>query len=165
MENTGTDSTTLAKELEYVEVYLSIQKIRFGDRVNYTIQYSEDMDLNDYKILPLLLQPVVENAVIHGLERNLLNGQIIINISKPADNLLFIKISDNGKGMNADSLKELNNRINSASLDSASSIGLYNINQRIKLLYGAEYGITFTSQLNEGTTVTLIIPAIVIKEE
>jgi two-component system, sensor histidine kinase YesM len=164
LENTGTDSTTLAKELEYVEVYLSIQKLRFGDRVNYTIQYSDDMDLENYKILPLLLQPIVENAVIHGLERNKVNGQIIINISKTADNLLIVKITDNGNGMNADQLKELNNRINSASLDSTSSIGLYNINQRIKLLYGSEYGITFSSQLNEGTTVTLIIPVIVVKE-
>lgn len=164
LENTGTDSTTLAKELEYVEVYLSIQKLRFGNRVNYTIQHSEDIDLNDYKILPLLLQPIVENAVIHGLERNTMNGQIIISISKTTDALLIIKITDNGNGMNTERLKELNNRINSASLDSTSSIGLYNINQRIKLLYGAEYGITFTSQLNEGTTVTLIIPAIVVKE-
>lgn len=164
LENTGTDSTTLAKELEYVEVYLSIQKLRFGDRVNYIIQYSEQMNLAEYKILPLLLQPVVENAVIHGLERNKMNGQIIINISKTADNLLIIKITDNGNGMNTDQLKELNNRINLSSLDSASSIGLYNINQRIKLLYGAEYGITFTSQLNDGTTVTLTIPAIVVKE-
>ncbi|WFR56563.1 histidine kinase [Anaerocolumna sp. AGMB13025] len=164
LENTGTDSTTLAKELEYVEVYLSIQKIRFGDRVNYTINYYEDMDLNNYKILPLLLQPIVENAVIHGLERNKVNGQIIINISKTANNMLIIKITDNGNGMNAVQLKELNKRINSASLDTTSSIGLYNINQRIKLLYGAEYGITFASQLNEGTTVTLIIPAITVKE-
>lgn len=164
LENTGTDSTTLAKELEYVEVYLSIQKLRFGDRVNYIIQYCEDMDMNDYKILPLLLQPIVENAVIHGLERNKMNGQIIINISKTTDNLLIIKIADSGNGMNAEQLKELNNRINSATLDSTSSIGLYNINQRIKLLYGAKYGITFSSQLNEGTTVTLIIPAIVVKE-
>jgi two-component system sensor histidine kinase YesM len=93
-----------------------------------------------------------------------MNGQIIINISKTPDNLLIIKITDNGKGMDDDRLKELNNRINSASLDSISSIGLYNINQRIKLLYGAAYGITFSSQLNEGTTVTLIIPAIVVKE-
>lgn len=165
LENTGTDSTTLANELEYVEVYLSIQKLRFGDRVNYNIHYHDDMDLNDYKILPLLLQPIVENAVIHGLERNKMNGQIIIDISKTADNLLIVKIIDNGNGMNAEGLKDLNNRINSASLDSTSSIGLYNINQRIKLLYGAEYGITITSQLNEGTTVTLIIPAIVVKEE
>jgi two-component system sensor histidine kinase YesM len=164
LENTGTDSTTLAKELEYVEVYLSIQKLRFGDRVNYTIQYPDEINLNDYKILPLLLQPIVENAIIHGLERNKMNGQIIINIVKTSDNLLIIKISDNGNGMCADGLEELNNRINSASLDSTSSIGLYNINQRIKLLYGAEYGITFSSQLNEGTTVTLIIPVIVVEE-
>ncbi|MHB8128581.1 MAG: sensor histidine kinase, partial [Mobilitalea sp.] len=164
LENTGTDSTTLDKELEYIEVYLSIQKLRFGDRINYCIQYPNDMNLNKYKILPLLLQPIVENAVIHGLERTKLNGQIVINISNTTNNILTIKIADNGHGMNAEKLEEINERINSASLDSTTSIGLYNINQRIKLLYGTKYGIIFTSQLNEGTTVTLTIPAIIVKE-
>jgi two-component system sensor histidine kinase YesM len=161
LENTGTDFTTLAKELEYVEVYLSIQKLRFGDRINYSIKHPEDMDLDSYKILPLLLQPVVENAVIHGLERTITNGQIVITISKENNERLVIEITDNGQGINPDKLKELNDRMNSASLDSTASIGLYNINQRIKLLYGADYGITFTSRLHAGTTVILTIPAIV----
>lgn len=164
LENTGTDSTTLGKELEYIEVYLSIQKLRFGDRINYSIQNPEELDLNNYKILPLLLQPIVENAVIHGLERKNLNGQILINITNSTNNILTIEITDNGYGMNAEKLQELNDRINSAALDSTTSIGLYNINHRIKLLYGTEFGIAFTSQLNVGTTVILNIPAIVSKE-
>lgn len=164
LENTGTDSTTLDKEIEYIEAYLSIQKLRFGDRINYSIHYPAGMALNKFKILPLLLQPIVENAVIHGLERTKLNGNIVINITNKANNILIIDISDNGRGMNAEKLEEINQRINSASLDSTASIGLYNINHRIKLLYGAEYGISFTSQQNEGTTVTLTIPAILAKE-
>jgi two-component system sensor histidine kinase YesM len=164
LENTGTDSTTLAKELEYIEIYLTIQKLRFGDRVNYSIQYPNEMAPENYKILPLLLQPIVENAVIHGLERNRQNGHIQISISHQADHNLVIEISDNGPGMSADKLKKINERINNTSLDSTSSIGLYNINQRIKLLYGVEYGITFQSREGEGTTVTLMIPAIVTKE-
>lgn len=164
LENTGTDSTTLAKELEYVEVYLSIQKLRFGDRINYSFYNHEKLNLNEYKILPLLLQPIVENAVIHGLERSNHNGQIVINIHSGPNNILIIEIADNGNGINTAKLMELNEHINSSSLDSASSIGLYNINQRIKLLYGSEYGIHFTSQLKIGTTVTLTIPATMVKE-
>lgn len=164
LENTGTDSTTLDKEMEYVEVYLSIQKLRFEDRVNYTIQYPDSIFLANYKILPLLLQPIVENSVLHGLERTRVNGQIVLDISVSDDNLLIIKITDNGKGITPEKLKELNERIRLTFLDSSLSIGLYNINQRIKLFYGTDYGITLTSLQNEGTTVTLIIPAITTKE-
>lgn len=60
LDNTGTSFTTLTKELEYIKTYLSIQQLRFGDRVNYTLQVDEDLDTNSCKILPLLLQPVVE---------------------------------------------------------------------------------------------------------
>lgn len=164
LENTGTDSTTLMKELEYIEAYLSIQKLRFGDRINYDIQYPENLDTERYKILPLLLQPVIENAVIHGLERPNIIGQISVKILPTNNDKLVIEITDNGQGMTQEKLKEINERINSVSLDSSTSIGLYNINQRIKLLYGTEYGITFASQQSQGTMVTLTIPAIVNKE-
>ena len=66
LENTGTSLVTLKKELDYVETYLQIQKIRFGDRVNYRIEVIGMLDLEKYLILPLLLQPVVENAIVHG---------------------------------------------------------------------------------------------------
>ncbi len=165
LENTGTDSTTLAKELEYIEVYLAIQKLRFGDRINYSLDYPEGMKPDQYKILPLLLQPIVENAVIHGLERTSMNGWITIEISLAGDNILIIKISDNGRGIDPVKLTELNERMNSASLDSTDSIGLYNINQRIKLLYGTAYGIRFESPQGSGTTVTITIPAVMIPDQ
>lgn len=164
LENTGTDSTTLAKELEYVEVYLSIQKLRFGDRINYVIQYPENLELSKFKILPLLLQPIVENAVLHGLEPTKQNGQVIIDITYSNNQNLILQISDNGRGMDEQKLIEITERINCTSLDSTNSIGIHNINQRIKLLYGTNYGVVFTSQRNEGTRVTLTIPAILSKE-
>ena len=80
LDNTGTVSTTLAKEIDYLRIYFSIQQLRFGDRINYTVNIQDGLDLENYQILPLLLQPIVENAVSHGLENVDENGQILLNI-------------------------------------------------------------------------------------
>lgn len=158
LENTGTDYTTLAEELSHVEVYLAIQQLRFGDRVNYEIQIDNNLNLKEYRILPLLLQPVVENAVVHGLEGVDEKGIIEITIKLIESNQIMIKIKDNGDGMDELTLTQLNEKINSKTIDNSSSIGLYNINQRIKLLYGKSYGLYINSVLHHGTTVTLTIP-------
>jgi two-component system, sensor histidine kinase YesM len=157
LENTGTSCTTLTKELDYVRTYLSIQQLRFGDRVNVTFQIQEDLDTDEYKILPLLLQPIVENAIIHGLDNINENGHITISITTQDSNLI-ITISDNGIGMDADSLDILNSSINNHNPNDSRSIGLYNIRQRIHLFYGEEYNMEISSCLNQGTTVTLKLP-------
>lgn len=158
LENNGTSSTTLKKELDYISTYLSIQKLRFNDRVNYTLNVPTDMNLEECHILPLLLQPVVENSILHGLERAKYAGQIIIDVQTQADDLLIIKISDNGLGMTKEELTQLNTNIQISKRKSNLSIGLYNINQRIKLFYGDAYGIEILSQPGEGTIVTLTLP-------
>ena len=75
LDNTGIEYTTVVKELSHIETYLQIQKLRFGERVNYEIRSEEDINLNKIKILPLLLQPIVENAILHGLEEVESGGQ------------------------------------------------------------------------------------------
>ncbi|MGB8453914.1 MAG: histidine kinase [Anaerocolumna sp.] len=158
LENTGTSSTTLKKELDYISTYLNIQKFRFNDRVNYTLNIPEDMDSDQYQILPLLLQPVVENAILHGLEEIEHNGQITIDVKTIDNELLLITISDNGLGMTNEALTSLTNSIQVHKKNTASSIGLYNINQRIKLFYGETYGMEIKSSPNEGTIVSLTLP-------
>jgi two-component system sensor histidine kinase YesM len=158
LENTGTSSTTLKKELDYISTYLAIQKLRFNERVNYTLNISDDMDLDEYQILPLLLQPVVENAILHGLEGAEENGQIYIDVKTKDDEVLLINIFDNGLGMTEDELDSLTNNIQVHKKTKTSSIGLYNINQRIKLFYGEAYGMTIKSRPNEGTLVALTLP-------
>jgi len=158
LENTGTSSTTLKKELDYVATYLAIQKLRFGDRVNYSLNVPADTNLEEYQILPLLLQPIVENAITHGLERTKYVGNIMIDVQTQEDELLIIKISDNGLGMTEEELAVLNANIKISDRKSGTSIGLYNINQRIKLVYGDAYGIEIISSQTEGTLVTLTIP-------
>jgi len=158
LENTGTESTTLAKEIDHVKVYLAIQQLRFGDRVNYSLNIQDGLNIDQYKILPLLLQPIVENAVIHGLEGIEKNGNIDITISHIQNDNLIIKINDNGNGMDQNELNHLDSRINFNKPEHTHSIGLYNINQRIKLFYGAKYKLQVTSKIHCGTTVILTLP-------
>jgi two-component system sensor histidine kinase YesM len=156
LESSGT-TTTLKIELEYIEIYLSIQKLRFSDRVNYSITVDPSLDVGSYKILPLLIQPIVENAILHGLEEIEENGRIHINV-RPENELLIISVTDNGIGMYSDKLTELLLKIHSQKKNIKTSIGLYNIHQRILLCYGKEYGLDITSKPGEGTTVSLILP-------
>lgn len=158
LENTGSSSTTLKKELDYISIYLTIQKLRFSDRVNYTLNIEENMNLEDYQILPLLLQPIVENAILHGLEGTDNNGQIVIDVKTKENELLLIDISDNGLGMTEEELYSLTNSIHTRDKKSTSSIGLYNINKRIKLFYGEAYGMEIKSKPSEGTLVSLTLP-------
>ena len=157
LDNTGTSFTSLTKELEYIRTYLSIQQLRFGDRVNYTIEMEEDLDTDDCTILPLLLQPIVENAILHGLESKTKDGMITISIVSEAGNLL-ITIRDNGQGMSEEELGALKDRIQNHPSSDTHSIGLYNINQRIALFYGGGYYMKIESAPGQGTWVTLKIP-------
>lgn len=158
LENTTTSFTTLAKELDYIETYLSIQKLRFHDRVNYSLRTPPGMDLNEYQIMPLLLQPIVENALLHGLEETEQNGRIIIHIMKKNETL-YINIFDNGCGMTPEEVDAMNQNIYNHPKDSSKSIGLYNIHQRIQLCFGNSYGLQAKSKKNLGTLVTVTLPA------
>lgn len=157
LENTGTSFTTLAKELDYIQTYLAIQNLRFGDRVNARISVEENLDTDNCKMLPLLLQPIVENAIVHGLENVEQNGYILISVKTDHSDLV-ITIQDNGPGMNEEDLEKLRNQIAHHDPHDTRSIGLYNINQRIHLLYGDNYGLEIASSPGVGTSVTLRIP-------
>ena len=112
----------------------------------------------DYQILPLLLQPIVENAVVHGLEAVQSDGRAQLHISIKND-VLWITIRDNGCGIDPETLAQIQYDISHHNPEDARSIGLYNINQRIKLRYGDEFGMQIDSIQGAGTTVTLSIPA------
>ena len=158
LESTGT-TISLRTELEYIEIYLSIQKLRFGDKINFAISIEPGFSTSNYYILSLLIQPIVENSIIHGLEEVESNGMIHINITTNQDNdTVIIAVSDNGIGLTNEELDKLLTRIRSREKRSTSSIGLFNIYQRIQLCYGIDYGLTITSAPNEGTTVSIILP-------
>ena len=157
LENTGTREATLEKEFDHVKIYLQIQKMRFGDRVNWNFYLDDNVDIRQYYVLPLLIQPVVENAIIHGLEGVKEDGHISIILEREKENLL-ITVRDNGDGMSGERLSEVRENINRKQKDDRMSIGLYNINQRMKARYGAEFGLQIKSECGKGTSVTLVLP-------
>ncbi|MCL2253042.1 MAG: histidine kinase [Lachnospiraceae bacterium] len=157
LENTGTAFTALEKELNHIETYLAIQRLRFGDKFVYYLEVSDEVNLQNYNILPLLLQPIVENAVLHGLEEAESDGEIRIIIYQERPDLI-IEIKDNGCGMEEKELTALIDDINTYNPTRSDSIGLYNINQRMKLCYGDRYGIIITSEPRNGTCIKMRLP-------
>lgn len=164
LENSGTNSTTLDRELSYIKTYLDIQKLRFQDRFTCEIIVDNGIQPENYLILPLLLQPIVENAVIHGLESVAERGYAQLHISLNGD-ILWITVQDNGCGIEPQALTHIKRDIKEHNPSDSKSIGLYNINQRIRLRYGDEYGLQIESSKNTGTTVTLCLPAQNINQE
>ena len=160
LENTGMGDTTLQAEIDHILTYLQIQQLRFGDRVNYVLTVEPGMQLAEYRVLPLLLQPIVENGIVHGLEARESNGTIWISIYV-RENVVYVDISDNGCGMDEETLNTVMAKVQDYTRKRRkSSIGLYNINRRIKLNYGEEYGLDIQSTPGEGTMVRVTIPVL-----
>ena len=158
LENNGTTFTELKNELNHIETYVMIQKLRFGDKFDYQLLLDESVDAEKCMILPLLLQPIVENALLHGLEEKEEGGMITLRVERcGSDDDVRITISDNGCGMDEDALATLRRSIEEKNPEKKASIGLYNINQRIKLCYGEQYGMEIQSELDKGTSVSIMI--------
>ena len=164
LENTGTEESTLEKEFEHVKTYLRIQQMRFGARVNWDFYIENGIDVSKYRILPILIQPVVENAIIHGLEEIEENGHISIILEKE-DNRFLITVRDNGAGVEKEQLERIRGDLCEKKKGDCSSIGLFNINQRIKVRYGSEYGVQIDSEQGAGTTVCMTVPVIPVEGE
>ena len=149
----GKTKITIAKELEYVEFYLYLQKIRFGEILDYKINLSNN-SVPDLYIPRLCIEPIVENAVVHGIEPKISKGTVTVNIKKEADTVIF-DIIDDGCGFEA---SEIDIESISDRKLNHNSIGLNNTNRRIKLIYGDSYGISIYSKPGSGTIVTVRIP-------
>ncbi len=151
----------LQDEIVQIENYLFIQKSRFGDRLSYELKI--DAETRNCKILKFLIQPFVENALVHGIEEKRGPGHIVI-CSCFANNRLKITVSDDGVGMTEQELELISS--DSPTLKSKgkhTKLGIANVNRRIKMFYGTEYGAAVSSKKGKGTTITVVIP--IIKEE
>lgn len=165
LESTGSIFTTVEEAVAHVDAYIEIQHLRFGERIQYEKKIQEGLDLSRCRILPLLLQPVVENAIMHGLDEMEEGGKVVVSIytqeaQEPDEEMLFvIDVEDNGCGMTMEALKKLREDIEIRDMSRSKSIGLYNINQRMKLRYGEKYHLLIDSEVHQGTRVRLMIPA------
>ena len=154
--SSGDELTTIENEIEHIKSYLTIQKMRYKDKLDFEIDV--DAEILQNKIIKILLQPLVENCIYHGTRNMPEVGFIRITGKKYYDKIL-IQIIDNGIGMTPDQISAIfENRIKSKS--GGKSVGVNNVNDRIKLYFGKEYGISFDSEIDKGTTVNIWIPVI-----
>ena len=150
----GKDMIPLEKELEHASSYLAIQNIRFKDKFEFQIE--ADPALLKYLCPKLSIQPLLENAIYHGMEGMYEDGEITIRIYD-RDGDIGIDVADNGPGMTQETIDHImHNKVISSKR--GSGIGVRNVNERIQLIYGEDYGVTITSELDEGTTATITIP-------
>ena len=153
----GKSIITVRDELEHVRSYLMIQHMRFKNKFSYEIQAEEEcMELTSLK---LILQPLVENAIYHGMEFMDGEGEIKLSVVRKGDNLI-IQVSDNGLGMTEEQVKSLFSHEVQVTSKKGSGIGVKNVNERIKLYFGENYGLTIDSEPDEGTTITILLPAV-----
>ena len=152
----GRDMITLEEEIEHVRNYLIIQRTRYSDILEYEIECTADS--KRLYVLKLMLQPLVENAIYHGIKQRTQPGKIRIKAFEESG-ALWLRVSDNGPGISPEKLETLRLQIKSANNDT-SGYGLYNVNKRITLLHGDEFGIHIESIVGEGTTVTIKHPSI-----
>ena len=153
--NAGQQVTTLRQELCHIISYFNIQKFRYEGRIHLYVNIPEEMMKT--QMIVLTLQPLVENAILHGIlvdEKR--NGEITVSGEMVDDNMV-IYVADNGVGMSERQVDELNRKVKKGGGNEQNGFGLYNVNQRIRYYYGEEYGLDVISRLGEGTTCILTL--------
>ena len=153
--NQGKDIISIREELAHVRSYLEIQQIRYQDILRYEITVPED--LYEYKIPKITIQPLVENALYHGIKNKRGQGTITVT-GKSKENGFVLYVRDNGIGMTQERLNEVRAGIQKLSYTGKEIYGLYNVNERIRLNFGETYGISIESTYGEGTCVSISLP-------
>jgi two-component system sensor histidine kinase YesM len=155
----GRDWISIRQEIEHVTCYLTIQRMRYRDILDYRIEVDED--ILDGTILKLTLQPLVENALYHGIKNKRDGGTIVVQARRADQNLVLLEVQDDGIGFTPNKLAQIQATLNEDSDEvslAESGFGLENVNKRIKLYYGKQYGLSVQSQYRSGTRVTVTIP-------
>ena len=163
----GRDIVTIGDEIRHVSSYLEIQQVRYQDILTYSINVPEEIYISS--IPKITIQPLVENALYHGI-KNKRGGGCITITGKVESKCIYLYIEDNGIGMTEERLEQINRKINAGekteneadaggNREEAEIFGLYNVNERIRLKFGSRYGIHIDSEFNKGTVVTVLLPA------
>lgn len=149
---------TLAEEWSVLESYVDIQRIRFRDRISFTMDIEDGVDVNSLKVPPLILQPIVENSIQHGMESLTENGAISIE-ARPCSIGAMVLVRDNGKGIPGDILERFGRGEYEEISRDSTGIGMRNVIQRMEYFYGRPGLVGIESSLGQGTVVTIVIPA------
>lgn len=153
----GKEFISIKEEEKHISSYLQIQEMRYRDILEYDIQL--DQVIYKYQILKLTLQPVVENALYHGIKYKRAKGCIHIHGEKEED-IIRLTVRDDGVGMDEEELAQLRQQIEKPCQETEKGFGLANVNERIHMYFGYEYGMKIESEKGKGTTVEIVIPAI-----
>lgn len=158
--NSDQRTITVEREVEHAESYISLMHMKFKGKISFKVHV--DRGIYKYRMVKLTFQPVIENAICHGLKNGEYPGEISLT-GRMENDLLVFEIKDNGCGMEEGELSLLIQRINTGLKEenTSGSIGLKNVNARLKLIFGEEYGLKIDSAIGIGTTVTVKIPVVV----
>ena len=158
----GHEWITISQELDHIKNYLTIQKIRYADILNYDIEVDEE--ILDCKIIKLVLQPLVENAIYHGIKnkRGRGNLKVTAHFTDETKRFIVFTVSDDGAGFSEDRLSQVKSELNDANnAENLTSVyGLYNVNRKLKLYYGENTkGLVIESEPNKGSCISFTIPS------
>jgi two-component system sensor histidine kinase YesM len=154
--NHGNDYIKIKEEIKYVSNYLYIQKIRYRTKLNYQIEVDERID--DYEVPKFILQPLVENAIYHGIKTKRGEGNLLITTKSFEDGSIQFSVEDDGSGMEQEKVDELNILLNrTMKLEDNQSFGLFYIKERLRIRYGENFSVRVESRKNEGTRVIITI--------
>jgi len=149
----GHELITIEKEIQHAQSYLRIETFRYKNQFTYT--FNVDENCLGYLCNKITLQPIIENAIYHGLNRMVDEGEITIRIREDGDDII-LSVEDNGIGMTEEQCQEILRK----EPGDRTGIGIKNVNDRIKIYFGEEYGLTITSELDEGTCVDIRMPKV-----
>ncbi|MCD7708453.1 MAG: histidine kinase [Clostridiales bacterium] len=149
----GHELIPIRKEIEHAKSYLKIQSYRYKNR--FTYRFDVENDCLDCLCTKITLQPIIENAIKHGIAPMVDDGELLIRIRSDGDDIIF-EVADNGIGMSEEQSRSLLEEDN----DGHSGIGIYNVNERIRIYFGDAYGLSIRSELDEGTLIAIRMPKI-----
>lgn len=156
----GSDIVSVAQEIHHASTYIKIQNMRFEKKTSFQFEYQDWME--SYSIPKIILQPLVENSILHGILESERDCGLIELKSQLCENEIILELTDNGAGMTEEKMAELLDFHGTAA---KAHYGIRNINERLRLLFGSEYCLQYRSALHKGTIVTLRLPAVRIEED
>lgn len=149
----GEELVRIGNEIEHIESYLKIQKMRYSDKLDYLIEVDESV--RHYLTIKVILQPIVENAIYHGIKKKRGQGWIAVT-SEETDADILLHVEDNGGGMDEETLRTL--LLPTARRPEGKGVGVRNVHERLQLYFGAQYGLSYASVPGEGTKATIRFP-------